>query len=402
MNHMKPIHLLFIFGTRPEAIKLANVVLEAKKNPRFVVSVCSTGQHKEMIQPLLNFFQIRPDFELDVMVPGQALTELSANMLQKLNNLFAELKKADRSPDWLIVQGDTTTAMVAALAGFYEKIKIGHVEAGLRTETIHSPWPEELNRRTIGLMADLHFAPTQDAVNNLMRESKPHSSVHMTGNTGIDALKTVSQYLVTDQGLQEKFSKKFAYLDPAKRFVLATVHRRENFGQSMGRIFQALLGLAQRDDVEILLPVHMNPQVRSSVQKIFQDQAQWVSEHSVRGAGRIWLCEPLEYLDFIYLMQKSYFLISDSGGVQEEAPSLGKPVLVVRESTERPEAVTAGANILVGTQREEILHCAERLLDDQTVYRQFAQVRDVYGDGCASQRILEQIIIVSQAESLES
>jgi UDP-N-acetylglucosamine 2-epimerase (non-hydrolysing) len=388
---MKPIHLLFIFGTRPEAIKLAPVVLEARRNARFSVSVCATGQHREMILPILNFFQIKPDFELDVMIPGQTLTELSANLLHKLSDLFVQLKRKHQMPDWILVQGDTTTAMVAALAGFYEKIKIGHVEAGLRTDTIQSPWPEELNRRTIGLIADLHFAPTPVAMNNLTREGKDVKSISMTGNTGIDALKMVNRSILTTEDVREKFSKKFSYLDPARRLILATVHRRENFGQSMEDIFRALLELSQKDNVEILLPVHMNPQVRVCVHEVFGAKASWISEHSAQRGSRIWLCEPLEYLDFVYLMQRSYLIVSDSGGVQEEAPSLGKPVLVVRESTERPEAVTAGANILVGTKREEILRQATNLLDEKDLYSKFAQVRDVYGDGRASEHILAQI-----------
>ena len=391
---MKTLHLLFILGTRPEAIKLAPVILAAKKNPAFKVTVCSTGQHKEMIKPILNFFHIQPDFQLDVMTANQGLAQLSAAILQSFTGVLAQLKQSHQLPDWVLVQGDTTTAMMAALVGFYEKVKIAHIEAGLRTDTIYSPWPEELNRRVIGLMADAHFAPTPEALQNLQGENKKAHEIFMTGNTGIDALKTVSQYLESDSQVKGEFDRKFSFLNPQSRFILATVHRRENFGQPMENIFHALREVSEMPGVEVLIPVHMNPQVRATVSQVYGESARWMKDAKGSSSARskIWLCDPLEYLDFVYLMKRSYLMISDSGGVQEEAPCLGKPVLVVRESTERPEAVTAGANMLVGTEKSTIVQKAQRLFEDQKLYAQMAEPRDVYGDGQASQRILQALL----------
>lgn len=389
---MKTLHLLFILGTRPEAIKMAPVILAAKQNPNIKVTVCSTGQHKQMIKPILNFFNIEPDFQLDVMTANQGLAQLSAAILQSFANVIAQLKQTHQLPDWVIVQGDTTSAMIAALVGFYEKLKIAHVEAGLRTETIHSPWPEEFNRRAIGLIADAHFAPTPEALENLRGEKKNIHETWMTGNTGIDALKAVSQHLEVDPKAREGFDRKYHFLNPDRRLVLATVHRRENFGLPMENIFHALREISEMPGLEVLIPVHMNPQVRETVSRLYGSNACWIQDaDSSRAGSKIWLCNPLEYLDFVYLMKRSYLMVSDSGGVQEEAPCLGKPVLVVRESTERPEAVAAGSNMLVGTDKSNIIQNAQRLLQDREFYLKMAQPRDVYGDGQASQRILKAL-----------
>lgn len=386
-------HLFILFGTRPEAIKLAPLILLAKKNPLVQLTVCSSGQHREMIQPVLNFFGIQLDYDLDVMSQAKNLNELAAAIISGLGHCLMNLKKMNEGPHWLIVQGDTTTSAAASLVAFYEKIPLVHVEAGLRTETLLSPWPEEYNRRLITLSARVHFAPTDLARTNLLAERIPSQDIVQTGNTGIDALMNVIEKLKNPLIVQD-ISQRYDMLNEGKKLILATLHRRENFGDPLDDVLQALVNLSQRDDVQILLPVHLNPVVREQVQKTIGQHGVWLKNFDPLSdvQRKIILCDPLDYFDFVYLMQKSHFIISDSGGVQEEAPSLGKPVLVVRESTERPEAVEAGANQLVGTQTDRIENMAVKLLQDFHVYQKMAQIRHVYGDGRACEKILAHLL----------
>ena len=364
--------ILITFGTRPEAIKMAPVVAALKANPRFETKVCVTAQHRQMLDQVLELFEIRPDYDLDLMKPGQDLTDITANVLQGMRETFRDWR-----PDWVLVHGDTTTAFAASLAAFYEKIAVGHVEAGLRTGNVYSPWPEEMNRRLAGAISSLHFAPTERARQNLLHEGVAPKQIHVTGNTVIDALLKVVARINGDAKLLEKLSARFLYLDPARRLILVTGHRRENFGEGFERICLALKKLAERSDVEIIYPVHLNPQVQEPVNRI------------LGGSHRVHLIEPQEYLPFVYLMNRAFLIITDSGGVQEEAPSLGKPVLVMRDTTERPEAVEAGTVKLVGTDTDRIVQESFRLLDDSAAYESMSHAHNPYGDGLSSMKIAE-------------
>ncbi|HBG07020.1 MAG: UDP-N-acetylglucosamine 2-epimerase [Geobacteraceae bacterium GWC2_58_44] len=368
--------ILSVFGTRPEAIKMAPVIKELERHPALFQSrVCVTAQHREMLDQVLTLFDIRPDYDLDIMKPGQDLFDVTSSVLLGLRGVL----QAER-PDLVLVHGDTTTSMAASLASFYAKVRVGHVEAGLRTGNKWAPFPEEMNRRVTGAVADLHFAPTQAARDNLLREGTPEASVFVTGNTVVDALLAVSQKLSDDAGLQERFRSEFSMLDPQRKLILVTGHRRENFGAGFENICQALHDIAvSRPDLEILYPVHLNPNVQEPVKRILGGG----------GPGNIHLIEPVDYLPFVYLMGRSYLIITDSGGVQEEAPSLGKPVLVMRETTERPEAVAAGTVRMVGTDRDQIVAQAILLLDDAEAYRSMSVVHNPYGDGRAAPRIAE-------------
>jgi len=359
-----PFHVCVTLGTRPEAIKLAPVIYLFKNHPKFLTSVVLTGQHREMVAQVMQLFDLKADYDLGIMQPKQTLTQITCNSLIGLEKLYKELK-----PNIVLVQGDTTTAFAAALAAFYQQIPIGHVEAGLRTDNLFNPFPEEANRRLVSQIAQLHFAPTLASVDNL-QASGVKTGIHHTGNTVIDALLYIS-------GRSPKCE--IPKLDwAAHRVILATVHRRENWGQPLEQIIQAWLQLlADFPDVALVLPLHLNPVVREPL-------IARLGNHS-----RIFLVEPLDYEQLVGAMQRCYLIMSDSGGLQEEAPSLGKPVLVLRSTTERPEAIAAGTSKLVGTETDNIVAAASLLLSDRAAYDQMANVANPFGDGQSSQRILD-------------
>ncbi len=369
---MEKIKLVTVFGTRPEAIKMAPVVLEMKKYPDFIQSVVVvTAQHREMLDQVLDLFAIKPDYDLNIMSARQTLYDVSCRALTGLGGVFAEIK-----PDMVLVHGDTTTTFVGALAAYYQQIAVGHVEAGLRTGNKYSPFPEEANRHLTGVLTDFHFAPTESSKENLLRENIAPENIYVTGNTVIDALqKTVrTDYKFTDPVLVDCLKRK-------NRLVLVTTHRRENLGEPLRDIYRALREvLAQRPDVEAVFPVHKNPAVRDIV------------EEELAGRERINLIDPLDYEPFANLMDRSYLVLSDSGGVQEEAPSLGKPVLVLRNTTERPEAIAAGTVRLVGTDYQNVLANTLELLDDEDAYAQMSEASNPYGDGLAAGRIIRTIL----------
>jgi UDP-N-acetylglucosamine 2-epimerase (non-hydrolysing) len=378
--------VLFIFGTRPEAIKMAPVIKELQKHPsQFAVSVCVTAQHRQMLDQVLELFEIVPDFDLDIMKPGQSLTDVTCNVLKGLAPVLEKSK-----PDLVLVHGDTTTTMAASLAAYYQKIAVGHIEAGLRTGNIYSPWPEEMNRRLTGAITRFHFAPTEQSRQNLLAEGVADESITVTGNTVIDALLMVRAKMVVGnmgvtigQNLVSKYPSLASILasNNDKRLILVTGHRRENFGEGFENICYALKEIAvAHPDVEVIYPVHLNPNVQEPVRRILSD------------APGVHLIEPLDYLPFVWLMNRSYLIITDSGGVQEEAPSLGKPVMVMRDTTERPEAVTAGTVILVGTDRQKIVAIAHQLLTDKPAYEAMTRAHNPYGDGKAAERIVAQIL----------
>ena len=364
--------VLVVFGTRPEAIKMAPVVKACKARPELEVKVCVTAQHRQMLDQVMEIFGLKADFDLNVMAPNQTLGDVTCKVLKGMEGVFAQWK-----PDMILVQGDTTTVMAAALAAFYHKIEIGHVEAGLRTGNLYSPWPEEANRLLAGCLATQHYAPTPRSAQNLLKENKNQAAVFVTGNTVIDALHEAVKIMDSDAGLMAKLATQFQFLDPAKRLVLVTGHRRENFGDGFIHICNAIKRVALRPDVQVVYPMHMNPNVRKPVNEI------------LGGLTNVHLIEPLDYLSFLYMMRQSYLIMTDSGGVQEEAPSLGKPVIVMRDTTERPEAVDAGTVILAGTETEAMASAAERLLDDRSFYDKMAHAVNPYGDGLAARRIAE-------------
>lgn len=369
-----------VVGTRPEAIKMAPVVRELERHSdRLSVILCSTGQHKQMLDQVLSLFDINPDFDLGVMQSGQDLTDVTSKVLLGLRDVFKKI-----TPDLVLVHGDTTTAFSAAVAAFYERVPIGHVEAGLRTGDKYSPWPEEMNRKLVGALADYHFAPTDNARSNLEREGVDPVKISTTGNTVIDALAHVVNRLECDLELREALEKEFSYLNKAKKLVLVTGHRRENFGDGFEKICCALKTIAQRDDVEIVYPVHLNPNVREPVERLLSS------------VTSIHLVDPLDYLPFVYLMNRSYLVLTDSGGIQEEAPSLGKPVLVMRNTTERPEGIAAGTVRLVGADEEAIVAGVCALLDDSVAYESMASSINPYGDGFSSRRIVDLILAAQQ------
>lgn len=378
--------ILFVLGTRPEAIKMAPLIELSSRDPRFEVIVCSTGQHREMIRPVFEVFGIRPNYDFELMRPGQTLNDITVAVLEKMRTCVQREK-----PDWVVVQGDTTSAMAASLCAFYERISVAHVEAGLRTGDLWSPWPEEFNRRVTALIARLHFAPTAAAAANLIREGIDPSAIHVTGNTGIDALLAVTERFLRRVPAQDHRQGDFSFLNPRKKLILVTIHRRESFGEPMKAVLRGLLRLAEREDVELMIPLHLNPEVRKAAEEILGDRARWATGPWRSGESSIWLTEPLDYLSFVEAMNRSHFIISDSGGVQEEAPSLGKPVLVVRETTERPEAVEAGTSKLIGPSEEAVVREATRLLDDAGAFASMARTHNPYGDGHASGRILDRI-----------
>ncbi|MBI1622089.1 non-hydrolyzing UDP-N-acetylglucosamine 2-epimerase [Aquamicrobium zhengzhouense] len=361
--------VLAVFGTRPEAIKMAPVVKELQRSDKLRVRVCVTAQHRQMLDQVLALFELVPDHDLDLMKPNQTLDGITAGVLTGIGKVL-DLEK----PDLVLVHGDTTTTLAASLATFYRRLPLGHVEAGLRSGNLHAPWPEELNRRVTTLATRFHFAPTQTSKANLLREGIAEDQIHITGNTVIDALLATVRKTREPERHRE-FAEMFRFIDADKRLVLVTGHRRENFGAGFENICNALNDLTVAHDVQIVYPVHPNPSVREPVERLLGNNP------------AIHLIDPLDYEPFVHLMDRANLIITDSGGVQEEAPSLGKPILVMRDTTERPEAVDAGTVILVGTDRNRIVQEATRLLTDESYYQSMAQAINPYGDGLASKRI---------------
>ena len=378
--------ILLVFGTRPEAIKMAPLVKKLQEMPEeFQTVVCVTGQHREMLDQVLRLFDITPEYDLNIMKPNQDLYDITSRILLGMRDVLREVQ-----PDIVFVHGDTTTSMAAALAAFYQQIPVGHVEAGLRTGNIYSPWPEEMNRLITGRITTHHFSPTPLAKENLLREHVDEKQIIVTGNTVIDALQMVVKRLAEDKALADEVAAKIDQmgydvqrLDGQRRMVLITGHRRENFGEGFLNICHAIKHLAEQyKDVDFVYPMHLNPNVRKPVLEILGEKVE-----------NVFLIEPLDYLPFVYMMQHSTLILTDSGGVQEEAPGLGKPVLVMRDTTERPEAVEAGTVLLVGTNREKIEHGVSMLLDDAETYRRMSEAVNPYGDGFACERIAKALCL---------
>ena len=377
--------ILLVFGTRPEAIKMCPLVLALRERPEeFETQVCVTGQHREMLDQVLRIFDVRPDYDLNIMKQGQDLYDVTARVLTGMRSVLDEAK-----PDVVLVHGDTTTSMAAALAAFYRQIPVGHVEAGLRTHNLYSPWPEEMNRQVTGRIATYHFSPTPLSRQNLIDEGVPDERITVTGNTVIDALQQVVARIGQDATLATSLAgriREAGYdverLKDGRRLVLITGHRRENFGEGFQNICLAIKELSERyPGVDLVYPMHLNPNVRRPIQEVF-------GEHQ---ADNLFFIEPLDYLDFVFLMERSTLVLTDSGGIQEEAPGLGKPVLVMRDTTERPEALEAGTVLLVGTDRAAIVRETARLLDDPAHYEAMSRAVNPYGDGFACGRILEKL-----------
>ena len=370
--------VLLVFGTRPEAIKMAPLVKVFENDSTIEAKVCVTAQHREMLDQVLDMFEIVPDYDLNLMKPGQDLYDITVNVLVGMKNVLSEF-----NPDLVLVHGDTTTTSATSLAAFYQKIKVGHVEAGLRTDNMYSPWPEEANRQITGVLANYHFAPTTTSRDNLIRENKDEKNIVVTGNTVIDALFLALDKIENNVDLKNNIilniNTQYKLYD-TKKFILVTGHRRENFGHGFINICEALKTLALNNpDVDIVYPVHLNPNVQNPVKEMLSD------------VSNIYLINPLQYEAFLYLMRKSYFIITDSGGVQEEAPSLGKPVLVMRDTTERPEALEAGTIKLVGTNTVMIVKEAQILLDNDKEYEKMSKAHNPYGDGKACEKIVKFI-----------
>ena len=362
--------VLQVFGTRPEAIKMAPVVHALNNVNGIENKVCVTAQHREMLDQVLDFFSVKPDYDLDIMKAGQTLADVTARILTEFTKVL-EIEK----PDLVLVHGDTNTTFSASLAAFYKRIPVGHIEAGLRTGDIYSPWPEEANRKLTASLASFHFAPTEKAKLNLIAEGVDERNIFVTGNTVIDGLFLAIDKLENDEEKQANYKKQFSFLNPAKKLILVTGHRRENFGDGFENICAALNELSKRDDCEILYPVHLNPNVKEPVHNYLQDKK------------NIHLIEPQDYPAFVYLMERCSIILTDSGGIQEEAPSLGKPVLVMRDTTERPEAVDAGTVKLVGTDKDKIIAEVVNLLDNDGEYYAMSKAHNPYGDGTAAEKI---------------
>ena len=378
---------MLVFGTRPEAIKMAPLVKEFQKHPEdFETVVCVTGQHREMLDQVLHIFDIRPDYDLNIMKQGQDLYDVTARVLTGMRDVLKEV-----SPDIVLVHGDTTTSTAAALAAFYQQIPVGHVEAGLRTYNIYSPWPEEMNRQITGRIATYHFAPTQLSKSNLLKENVSEDKITVTGNTVIDALYWVVNKIKSDKKLDaelEAILKDAGYdvnrLSDGRKLVLITGHRRENFGDGFINMCTAIKDLTQKyPDVDFVYPMHLNPNVRKPIHEVFGED--------LSNLGNMFFIEPLEYLSFVYLMEKSDIVLTDSGGIQEEAPGLGKPVLVMRDTTERPEALDAGTVKLVGTDYDKIVNSVSELLYDEDAYEKMSKAVNPYGDGKACGRIVGRL-----------
>ena len=367
--------VLTVFGTRPEAIKLAPLILGLRGQPEVDHRICVTGQHRQMLDQVLETFGIVPDYDLNIMRPDQDLFHVTAAVMTGMGRVLDEVR-----PDWVIVQGDTTSAFVAGLAAFYRKAKVGHVEAGLRTGNIYSPWPEEMNRKLLTQVTTIHFAPTERAAENLRREGIAGPAILVTGNTVIDALQWVVGRLARDKDFARRAERGFPVIDESRRLILVTGHRRENFDGGLERVCIALRRLAERGDVQVIYPVHLNPRVRTVAQAVLSDHP------------AIHLIEPMDYLPFVAAMRRAYLIVTDSGGIQEEAPGLGKPVLVTRDTTERPEAIEAGTAKLVATDTETLVAAASELLDDARAYTRMAQAKNPFGDGKAAERIIARLV----------
>lgn len=364
---MKKINVMTVFGTRPEAIKMAPLVKELESRNEINSIVCVTAQHREMLDQVLDIFNIKPNFDLNIMKEDQTLTSITASILVGLDSIIKEV-----NPDIVLVHGDTTTTLAASLASFYNQSRVGHVEAGLRTYNKYSPYPEEMNRQVTGIIADMHFAPTSKSKDNLIREGKCESDIYITGNTAIDALKTT---------VKTDYSNEIIDKLGNDRMILLTAHRRENLGETMKNMFLAIKKIVDEfDDIQVVYPVHLNPKVRAVADEVFGDNT------------RIHLISPLNVVDFHNFMEKSYIIMTDSGGIQEEAPSLGKPVLVLRDTTERPEGVDAGTLKLVGTNKKDIYEVTKELLTNNKVYEAMSKATNPYGDGLASKYIVDAII----------
>jgi UDP-N-acetylglucosamine 2-epimerase (non-hydrolysing) len=376
--------IMLVFGTRPEAIKMAPLIKEFKKyTDKFQIIVCVTGQHREMLDQVLKIFEIVPDYDLNIMKKGQDLYDITSRVLLGMRDVLNK-----ENPDVVLVHGDTTTSMAAALATFYCQIPVGHVEAGLRTQNIYSPWPEEMNRQITSRIATYNFSPTQLSRQNLLKENVPDEHIFVTGNTVIDALKAVVDKIKSDSNLDNQLRGELLSmgydvdrLRGNRRMVLITGHRRENFGDGFKHICMALLELSKKyKNVDFVYPMHLNPNVRRPIHEMFGD--------NLSNLDNLFFIDPLEYLSFVYLMERSAIVLTDSGGIQEEAPGLGKPVLVMRDTTERPEAVDAGTVLLVGTDKDKIVNSVSELLDNKDTYNRMSKAENPYGDGKASARIV--------------
>jgi UDP-N-acetylglucosamine 2-epimerase (non-hydrolysing) len=384
--------ILLIFGTRPEAIKMAPVFAALAERPElFEVKICVTGQHRQMLDQVMSLFSLKAEYDLNIMTEGQDCTDITSRVLIQAREVLEREK-----PHRILVHGDTTTTLAASLAGFYAKIPVAHVEAGLRTGNFFAPWPEEMNRQVTSVLADLHFAPTEVARKNLIKENVSPAQIFVTGNTGIDSLYWVSKKIETTASLKKSLEDCFSFLNSKRKLILVTGHRRENFGQGFENFCHGILNiLRENPDCEICYPVHLNPNVKEPVNRILKN-----SEKSL--AERVHLIDPLEYVPFIYLMNRSYFILTDSGGVQEEGPALGKPVLVSREVTERPEALIENAVKLVGTRVETIVREANTLLKSETEYQRRSRKTSPYGDGRAAERIAKVIAAEAMATEVEA
>lgn len=368
---MKNLKILLVFGTRPEAIKMAPLIHLLKKDKEFKIKVCVTAQHREMLDQVLDIFDIKPDYDLNIMRTGQTLNDITSKVIVEMKPILR-----DFAPDVVLVHGDTSTTFATSLAAYYEQIAIGHVEAGLRTGNIYSPWPEEANRKLTAVLATYHFAPTEGAKNNLINEGYAAKDIYVTGNTVIDSMFMIKEKIDKDNIMRSALDAEFSFLDRDKKIILVTGHRRENFGEGFENICKALTLIANKhQDVQIVYPVHLNPNVKEIVSR------------TLNGVNNIFLIAPQQYVPFIYLMSRSYIIMTDSGGIQEEAPSLGKPVLVMRNTTERPEAIEAGTVKLVGTSVELIVNSVNMLLEDRKEYEKMACSHNPYGDGHASESI---------------
>ena len=368
--------ILSVFGTRPEAIKMAPLVVQLKNLEGVESAVCVTGQHREMLDQVLNLFDIIPEYDLNIMKKNQTLSDVTSRIISELNNVMESFK-----PDLVLVHGDTTTTFSAALSGFYHNSLIGHVEAGLRTGDLYSPWPEEANRKLVSTITNLHFAPTEGARMNLIKENIPSEKIFITGNTVIDALIMIRNKIRSDKNLQNELDSKFPFLINKRKIVLITGHRRENFGEGFKNICKSIQILASKNkDMDFVYPVHLNPKVRKPVNEFLLD------------IDNVHLIEPQGYLEFVHLMQNSFVILTDSGGIQEEAPALGKPVVVMRDTTERPEAVEAGTVKLVGTDSNKIVDAVQLLIEDQSEYDRMSLSHNPYGDGTATIKIIESIL----------
>lgn len=372
--------ILLVFGTRPEAIKMLPVAQALAQEPGIEARICVTAQHREMLDPVLELFETRPDFDLDVMAQAQGLEQITTRVLNGISNVLEEVR-----PDRMLVHGDTTTTMAASLAAYYQKVPVAHVEAGLRSGDPLQPWPEEINRRVTDVIADMYFAPTGRSRDNLLRENLPAKAIHVTGNTVIDALLAMVAQIENRPELAMRLAGQFGFLDPHRPILLVTGHRRENFGPPFVSLCEAIRDLARAYAIQVVYPVHLNPNVQQAVRKVLD------------GVPHVHLIAPLDYLPFVYLMTRSYVILTDSGGIQEEAPALGKPVFLMRNITERPEAVEAGTVKLVGTDRSRIFGHVSNVLTDKAAYDRMARARNPYGDGLAARRIAD--ILANRATS---